>query len=701
MRGGRGLRWLKESLATKLTVSMMAVALLAVASITGLSVQREQRAFRQELEQQAEILLNSLVALTADALYFSDVASLETMVNQLAKAEGLTASRIYQQDGRLVADAHGQPDSGIVYTLDADPFAAKLLQTQQTVFRWQGDRLIAGRAVFLGEQSIGAISIELPTAPLEAKVTAARNRGMIVALVAAIAATVLALLLSRSITKPLKKLTVATRRLAEGDLSQTLPVRGNDELAVLGSAFNSMTAQLRELVGRLEQRAEALRHSEALASERASQLEETLHDLEQAKESAEVANQAKSQFLASISHELRTPLNAILGFTQVLSDDDASKGQHRRYLNIINRSGEHLLVLINNVLEMSKIEAGQMTLEETEFDLHHLLSSLQELFQFKTDEKDLRLVFEQAPDVPQYVEADEGKLRQVLINLLGNAIKFTQQGSITLRSRFRKPAGDRQPADCDRAAATTLLFEVEDTGSGIAPKDLDSVFDPFVQTKVGQQQEGSGLGLSISQQFVQLMGGTLSIASHLNQGSIFKFDLPVQLPKPREVQAPQQSRKVAGLETDQPDYRILIAEDNQVNRLLLKKVLKSVGFQVKEATNGQEAVELWESWQPHLIWMDMQMPVMDGLDATRLIKAKQQECQEVSPLSPSPNVQSPPATGTIIIALTANVFEEDREKMLASGCDDFVGKPFKREFLLDKLAQHLGVRYVWEEEAVD
>ena len=434
MRGKRRFHLGRRSLAAKLTVAMTTLVLVVVASVTGLSLQRERQTFRHELEQQAEILLNSLVIIAADALYFSDIAFLEDIANRLADAEGLVAGHIYQQDGRLVADIHSESDDWRVYTLKADPFGMQLLQSEQTVFLWQTDRLVAGKAVMLGRQTVGAISIGLPTAPLQAKMAAARDRGVWVALVAAIAAALLATIVSRSITQPLQQLTAATQRLAKGDLSQTLQLHhSDDEIAMLAGAFNSMTLQLRRLIADLEDRADALQRSRAFALEKAQQLEEAMHALERAKETAEVANQAKSQFLANMSHELRTPLNAILGFTQVMSSDTTLNERQQNYLDIVSRSGEHLLALIDDVLEMSKIEAGQIILTETDLDLHQFLSNLQDMLRLKANSKGLELTFQQDPKLPQYIKADERKLRQVLINLIGNAIKFTPAGNVTLR----------------------------------------------------------------------------------------------------------------------------------------------------------------------------------------------------------------------------------------------------------------------------
>jgi len=737
MRGKRRFRLGKRSLATKLTVAMTMLALLAVASVTGLSLQRERQMFRHELEQQAETLLNSLVILAADALYFDNVDFLEDIVDQLADAEGLVAGRIYQQHGRLVADAHGE-FAEKVYDLEADPFGLQLLQSKHTVFLWQADRLVAGKAVIFAQEPIGAISIGLPTAPLQAKVAAARDRGILVALAAAIAAALLATIVSRSITQPLQQLTAATQRLAKGDLSQTLQLHhSDDEIVILARAFNSMTLQLRKLIADLEDRADALQRSKAFALEKAQQLEEAMHALEKAKETAEVANRSKSQFLANMSHELRTPLNAILGFTQVISNDTPLNAQQQNYLDIVSRSGEHLLALIDDVLEMSKIEAGQTTLTETDLDLHRLLSNLQDMLQLKANSKDLELTFQQDPNLPQYIKADERKLRQVLINLLSNAIKFTSAGSVILRvnrvdsswfiAHRKAQTKDHDPSIINHAPSTinhepltinkklltiTLHFEVEDTGTGISPDDLDRLFAPFVQTQSGQQQtEGTGLGLSISQQFVQLMGGEIAVTSQLGKGSIFQFEIQVQLAEVLQPEPGLPLQNVVGLAAGQPDYRILIVEDNKLNRLLLGKVLKAVGFHVREARNGQEGVELWESWQPHLIWMDMQMPVMDGIEATRLIKAREQTRNKVVPEQegesnqtlPSPIPRPPnnePLTSnnehTIVIALTASAFEEDRAQILAAGCDDFVSKPFKKEIVLEKLEKHLGVCYVRE-----
>ncbi|GAB4378764.1 MAG: hypothetical protein Kow00121_31340 [Elainellaceae cyanobacterium] len=417
-------------------------------------------------------------------------------------------------------------------------------------------------------------------------------------------------------------------------------------------------------------------------------------ELQIAKEAADAANKAKSEFLAKISHELRTPLNAILGFTQLLLHDSSFQSEQREYLDIINRSGEHLLTLINDVLEMSKIEAGRVTLNENSFDLYNLLDSLEEMLQLKARSKGLELIFERSFDIPRFIQADESKLRQVLINLLGNAIKFTQQGYVILRvqretSRYRDREQSLNKQEGMPAVTTTLTttltlrFEVEDTGLGIAPGELERLFEAFVQAESGRKsQEGTGLGLPISRQFVRLMGGDITVKSTLGEGSLFQFSIACRPTEFTPAPAHLPRQRVIKLAPNQPTYRILVVEDKPENRQLLVELLAGVGFEVREVANGQEAIGLGESWKPHLICMDMQMPVMDGYEATQHIRQQERASQQ---------------TPVIIFALTAHAFEENREEVLLAGCNDFITKPFREEELFAKIAQYLGVQYLYEE----
>ncbi|MCZ6636239.1 MAG: response regulator [bacterium] len=386
---------------------------------------------------------------------------------------------------------------------------------------------------------------------------------------------------------------------------------------------------------------------------------------------AEAANQAKSAFLSHMSHELRTPLNAILGFTQLMRRDSKLTSEHQEYLEVIGRSGEHLLALINDVLDMAKIEAGQVVLNEADFDLYGLLDTLKEMFHLQARDKGLELVFERAQDVPRYVFAEEGRLRQVLINLLSNAIKFTEAGWVALRVRSR-----------DTSSEHGLFFEVEDTGPGVATEDQAVLFDPFVQTAAGQRsQEGTGLGLPISQAYVQMMGGEIQVESEGGRGATFRFEIRIEGGEVAAIQTSHRSHRPLGLEPGEPKYRILVVEDQQEGRKLLCKMLAPMGFEIREAADGQEGLKVWEMWAPHLIWMDMQMPVMDGYEATRRIKATTK------------------GQDTVVIALTASAFEENRTQALLSGCNDFVRKPFREEEIFDAMAKHLGVRFVYEAES--
>jgi CheY-like chemotaxis protein len=387
-----------------------------------------------------------------------------------------------------------------------------------------------------------------------------------------------------------------------------------------------------------------------------------------AKESAEAANRAKSTFLANMSHEIRTPMNAILGYSQLMLRDPVLGPEAKGNLHIINRSGDHLLGLIDDILDMSKIEAGRVALNPVTLELDGFLKDLTAMFRFRAEAKGLALEVIEEGECARYIVADEGKIRQALINLLGNAVKFTERGWIRLRVSIHQGEGSQ----------LRLSALVEDTGVGMAAEELSQLFRPFAQTQSGlKAQSGTGLGLAISREYARLMGGDILVSSEVGRGTIFRLEIPVGAGDARGVVRRTDQRRVIGLLPGQPAQRLLIVDDERNNRDWLNKLLTSVGFLVREADNGQTAIGIWEEWRPQLILMDIRMPIMDGLETTRRIRASQAD------------------DAPVIIAVSASAMDEDRNEVVGCGIDDFVSKPCRENELLEKIRARLGIGYLY------
>ncbi|MGC1248385.1 MAG: response regulator, partial [Spirulinaceae cyanobacterium] len=475
--------------------------------------------------------------------------------------------------------------------------------------------------------------------------------------------TTIGVWVTKLLTKRLEKVTeVAKRVTEEADFSLQAPVTDKDEVTVLATSLNQLIRQ----VGQLLTEKEAEVKGQQLLSQ----------ELQVAKESAEIANRSKSEFLANMSHELRTPLNGILGYTQILQNSLNMTSSELRGIDIIHQCGNHLLTLINDILDLSKIEAGKMELYQTEFHLIPFLEGIADICQIRAKKHHISFLCQLSPELPQGVLADDKRLRQILINILGNAIKFTQSGGVTLRVDVLE-----RSLENNQETKTKIRFQVEDTGVGMAPEQLEKIFLPFEQVgEATHKAEGTGLGLAITKKILALMNSKLEVSSKLGEGSVFWFDIYLQeaINLGTIKSSPKKTQNVIGFNGEK--NKILIVDDQWSNRLVAVNMLARLGFQIAEATNGKESLQQVEEFKPDLVIMDLVMPTMDGFEAIYELR------------------QSPQWQSLKVIASSASVFDNDKQKSVQVGADAFLPKPIDKSKLLEILQKHLQLEWIYQQQ---
>ncbi|MDM8541430.1 ATP-binding protein [Desulfococcaceae bacterium HSG9] len=500
-------------------------------------------------------------------------------------------------------------------------------------------------------------------------------------------------IVSRKIITPIMQMSKVVMQVKSGNDQARFESVEKDEIAEFGFAFNEILDTINEHRHRLETQmkessTEVLQTNEELILEivERKQAEE---DAEEALREAEAANQAKSTFLANMSHELRTPLNAILGYAQILQRETYVNEHQRDGLNIIQKSGQHLLMLLNDILDLSKIEVGRMEIQPTEFHLEYFLNNIVDIFRLRSEQKMIRFNCAFASDLPTAIRGDEIRLRQVLINLLGNAVKFTEKGFVAFKAII-SPRQDVKYTMKNSGADVCIRFQIQDTGIGIAPEDLKTIFEPFQQvTSKREHTQGTGLGLAISKKLIEMMGGSLEVESDVSHGSLFIADVAFSIADSPATAPKTQTHFITGYTC--PRRNVLIADDNPENRSVLRYLLTPLKFKVVEACNGQEAVEKMLTLHPDIILMDMVMPIADGFQAVRKIRSYESRMRQ----SPSSATLFP--AHTPIIAITAKAFINDKQKCFDAGCDDFIPKPVNVDELLEKLQKLLSLEWLYKD----
>jgi len=538
---------------------------------------------------------------------------------------------------------------------------------QQLEFMLNGQREFVQVSPF--QDSLGLdwlIVVVVPEADFMEQINANTRSTILLCILALVLATLLGILASRWITHPIFRLSKASRAIASGQLDQKVEVNGIDELGILAQSFNQMAQQLRDSFAALEKTNVELEN----------RVEERTSELKEAKVAADTANHAKSEFLANMSHELRTPLNGILGYAQIMERDKSTTPKQKDAIQIIHQCGSHLLTLINDILDISKIEASKMELESSTFNFPSFLIGVVEICRIRAEQKEITFNYQVLNQLPNAVNADEKRLRQVLINLLGNAIKFTEKGGVIFKvGIIGKGEGS------DQSPLTKIRFHIQDTGIGMAPEQLEKIFLPFEQVGNSQQKgEGTGLGLAIAQKIVQMMGGEIKVESIFGQGSIFYFDLELtQLSEYIEEISLNNSTNLKGFKGNK--NKILLVDDRFSNRGFLRFFLEPLGFQIMEACNGHEGLDKAAEFKPDLIITDLVMPVMDGFEMSRRFR------------------KSPEFKDIILIASSASVFNFDRQNSQEAGCNEFLSKPIQIEELLEVLKIYLQLEWIYDQPA--
>ncbi|WP_236505472.1 hybrid sensor histidine kinase/response regulator [Tychonema sp. BBK16] len=562
-------------------------------------------------------------------------------------------------------------------------------QTQHLDFEINGQRQFVQITPMKDDWGIDWLSVVVvPESDFMAEINANRQITIFLCIGTLLIATILGWYTSRWVTQPLQRLSQASEAIAAGNLEQNIELSGKNELGRLAQSFNRMGQQLRE----------AFNHLQNTNVELEQRVEARTIELQQAKDMADSANLAKSNFLANMSHELRTPLNGVLGYTQILQRTESLTPKARKGIDIIYQCGSHLLMLINDILDLSKIEADKLELHPTSFHFSSFLQGVAEICNIRAEQKHIAFNFAIDPQLPVGVKADEKRLRQVLINLIGNAIKFTDKGSVTfkvevieyqksypgssiIQSSLPESSINQSSIENPKSKIQNrlVLFQIEDTGVGMTPEQLEKIFMPFEQVgNTKKQAEGTGLGLSISQRIVALMNTTIQVQSQAGVGSIFSFEVEL----PETLDWVDNSRvmpegTIAGYEGKK--RKILVVDDRWENRSVVIHLLEPIGFELIEAENGQEGMDRVLTEQPDLIVTDLSMPVMDGFEFLQKLRSH-------------PELQEMP-----VLVSSASVFESDRHKSLAAGGNDFLPKPIQADILLELIQKYLQLDWIYNE----